>query len=87
MASNWPKNESMMRLFDEKYRWKLSNLVIWFICTNGSVFIDLGLIKKYQFNVFEKAMKGMNLIHFLCKFNAYIDLERIVKAVEIAYFD
>lgn len=87
MAANWPQNENDMAMFDEKYRWKLLNLVIWFICTNGSVFIDIGLIKKYKFNVFEKAMDGKSLIHFICKKNSYIDLERLVQSLEIAYLD
>ena len=87
MASNWPRSSQEHKIFEERYRWKISNLVIWFVCTNGSVFIDIGLIKKYKFDVFYKSMNGKNLIHFLCEKNSYIDLERLVQALEISYFD
>lgn len=87
LAAHWPKFKTTRKQFDKKFKWKLTNLVIWFIATKGSVFIDLGLIKKYRFNVFEQVMAGRNMIHFICERNAYIDLERLVKALDVAYQD
>lgn len=82
LLSSMSSIETKKKLFEEKYKWKLDNMITWFALINGSIVFHKSIFTQFGLNPFKISIAGRNLIHTLCSTNSHIALKNIVKSLE-----